>query len=90
MNDGLSNSIIAEYFLLTMYELDKGTSLEEIESLLEEYEERELYWECAGIYNALEYYKFNLSVDLANMLNKEKIKNNIKFTKDDTRNKKKG
>lgn len=88
MRDDLSSSKIAEYFALTTYELEKGTSVDEIKLILKQYEELEMYLECAGIYNALEVYKFNLSVDLAKIMSEDKIKNNIKFIKDDTKNKK--
>ena len=47
-----------------------------------------MFYECAGIHQALEVYKFNLSVDLAKMYGEDKIKNNIKFIKDDKENKK--
>jgi hypothetical protein len=88
MRDDLSSSKIAEYFALTTYELEKGTSVDEIKIILKQYEELEMYLECAGIYNALEVYKFNLSVDLAKIMSEDKIKNNIKFIKDDRKNKK--
>ena len=64
------------------------TSVDEIKLILKQYEELEMYLECAGIYNALEVYKFNLSVDLAKIMSEDKIKNNIKFIKDDKQNKK--
>lgn len=88
MRDDLSSSKIAEYFALTTYELEKGTSVDEIKIILKQYEELEMYLECAGIYNALEVYKFNLSVDLAKIMSEDKIKNDIKFIKDDRKNKK--
>ena len=88
MKDDLSSSKIAEYFALTTYELERGTSVGEILVILKEYEKREMFYECAGIHQALEVYKFNLSVDLAKMYGEDKIKNNIKFIKDDKENKK--
>jgi|TARA_R100001460_G_scaffold21717_4_gene44255 hypothetical protein len=88
MRDDLSSSKIAEYFALTTYELEKGTSVDEIKLILKQYEDLEMYLECAGIYNALEVYKFNLSVDLAKIISEDKIKNNIKFIEDDRKNKK--
>ena len=88
MKDGISDSKIAEYFALTTYELEKGTSVEEIEDILKEYEEREMYLECAGIHNALEVYKFTAAVDVARLVGQDKIKDNIKFIEDDRENKK--
>ena len=88
MKDGISDSKIAEYFALTTYELEKGTSVEEIEDILREYEEREMYLECAGIYNALEVYRFTATVDVARFVGQDKIKDNIKFIEDDRENKK--
>ena len=88
MKDGISDSKIAEYFALTTYELEKGVSVQEIEDILKEYEKREMYLECAGIYNALEVYKFTATVDIAKLVSRDKIKNNIKFIEDDRKNKK--
>ena len=88
MRDDLSSSKIAEYFALTTYELEKGTSVDEIKLILKQYEELEMYLECAGIYNALEVYKFTATVDIARFVSQDKIKDNIKFIEDDRENKK--
>ena len=73
---------------MTTYELERGTSVEEIKVILKKYEELEMYSECAGIYNALEVYQFSVSVELAKIIGENKIKNNIKFIEDDRKNKK--
>ena len=88
MRDDLSSSKIAEYFALTTYELEKGTSVDEIKIILKQYEELEMYLECAGIYNALDVYKFTATVDIARFVGQDKIKDNIKFIEDDRENKK--
>ena len=88
MKDGISDSKIAEYFALATYELEKGTSVQEIEDILTEYEEREMYLECAGIYNALEVYKFTATVEVAKFVSRDRIEDNIKFIENDKENKK--
>ena len=53
MSEGLSNKTINEYFMLTLYEIEQGTLYEDIEKMLKEYEDREMYLECAGINKAI-------------------------------------
>jgi len=79
MSEGLSNEIINDYFMLTLYEIEKGTLYSEIEMMLKEYEDREMYLECAGIKKAIEYSKFNSLVCITRELNQYKQLNRIKF-----------
>tara|TARA_R110000772_G_scaffold181601_1_gene292910 strand:+ start:1051 stop:1260 length:210 start_codon:yes stop_codon:yes gene_type:complete len=55
LNKGLKNKIIKEYYELTLYEFESGFSLQDIEIMLYEYEDKEMYLECAGIHLAIEY-----------------------------------
>tara|TARA_R110001592_G_scaffold18369_2_gene76349 strand:- start:641 stop:910 length:270 start_codon:yes stop_codon:yes gene_type:complete len=49
-----------EYFNLSMYDLEDGLSINDLRNLLKEYESQELYWECAGIQQAIEKMGFML------------------------------
>ncbi|QDP58859.1 MAG: hypothetical protein Unbinned5607contig1000_7 [Prokaryotic dsDNA virus sp.] len=55
---GLDNPIIYDHYLLTLYEIENGTHVSDITNMLKEYEEKELYYECAGIWRALDHYQF--------------------------------
>lgn len=87
MNEGLSNKTINEYFMLTLYELEQGTLYEDIEMMLREYEEKEMYLACAGIIKAIEYSKFNSLISITKTLNNHEQLNKIKFTQEDGNNK---
>jgi len=86
MNEGLSNKTINEYFMLTLYEIEQGTLYEDIEKMLKEYEEREMYLECAGINKAIEYSKFNSLVSITKQLNEYEQLNRIKIINEDENN----
>jgi hypothetical protein len=85
MSEGLSNKTINEYFMLTLYEIEQGTLYREIELMLKEYEEREMYLACAGIIKAIEYSKFNSLVSITRELYPEKQLNKIQFIQDEKR-----
>mgnify|MGYP003644445032 FL=1 len=75
---GLNNKTIYEYHQLTLYEFEKGISLEEIQFMLKEYENQELYLECAGIHAGLEWVKFALLVEIIKLLDYKDTKIKIK------------
>ena len=54
----LASKIIDEYYLLVIYEVENGESLTDISLMLKEYEEKEMYLECAGIYKAIDHITF--------------------------------
>lgn len=55
---GLKHPIVMDHFNLALYELENGTTLEEMQLMLMDYERKELYLECAGIYKALDFMNF--------------------------------
>lgn len=52
MND-LTNS----FYIATIHEIIVGTDIREIEGVLKDFEDEEMYYECAGIFKALELAK---------------------------------
>lgn len=49
--------IINEYFYLCIYELENGEiTIEEANAILKILEEKELYLECKGVYEAIQMY----------------------------------
>lgn len=73
MSEGLSNEIINDYFMLTLYEIEKGTLYSEIEMMLKEYEDREMYLECAGIKKAIDLSAFFTTNDLVRYMQNEQL-----------------
>ena len=78
MNKGFKNKIIQEYYDLTLYEIENGLTIEEVQIMLREYESNEMYLECAGILTAIEWVKFALLVSVIKIVEIKKIKINIK------------
>lgn len=78
MNKGFKNKIIKEYYDLTLYEIENGLTIEEVQIMLREYESNEMYLECAGILTAIEWVKFALLVSVIKIVEIKKIKINIK------------
>lgn len=78
MNKGLKNEIIREYYELTLYEFENGLSIEDIHFMLEEYSDKEMYLECAGIYTAIERIKFNILTHIIKIIDKTKTQIKIK------------
>ena len=69
MGKGLRNETILNYFNIVIYEFEKGMSIQDISILLKEYESKELYLECEGIKQALEYIKFALLTQIVKEYN---------------------
>lgn len=78
MNKGFKNKIIKEYYDLTLYEIENGLTIEEVQIMLSDYESKEMYLECAGILTAIEWVKFALLVSVIKIVEIKKIKLNIK------------
>jgi hypothetical protein len=68
------NDIATEHYNITLYEIEQGTSIEEIRFILKEYEAEELYEECQGIHLAVEIVSFNILTQLIKESKKQKIK----------------
>lgn len=68
------NDKATEHYNITLYEIEQGTTLNQIRNILKEYEAAELYEECQGIYLAIEIVSFNILIELAKQSKKQKIK----------------
>ena len=68
------NDKATEHYNITLYEIEQGTSLNQIRNILKEYEAAELYEECQGIYLAIEVISFNILTGLIKQSKKQKIK----------------
>jgi hypothetical protein len=68
------NDIATEHYNITLYEIEQGTSIEQIRNILKEYEAEELYEECQGIHLAIEIVSFNVLTELIKQSKKQKIK----------------
>ena len=88
MSKGLKNEIIREYHELTLYEFENGLSIEDIQFMLDEYQDKEMYLECAGINTAIEWIKFNILTNVIKII--DKTNTQIKITNYDNGNNKKG
>jgi len=68
------NDKATEHYNITLYEIEQGTSLNQIRNILKEYEAEELYEECQGIHLAIEIVSFNVLTELIKQNKKQKIK----------------
>lgn len=73
-----------EYFNLSMYDLEDGLSIDDLRNLLKEYENNEMYWECAGIQKAIDQMTFRILTLMSDKLSKQEIKLNYANTKEKT------
>ena len=68
------NDKATEHYNITLYEIEQGTTLNQIRNILKEYEAEELYEECQGIHLAVEIISFNVLTQLIKESKKHKIK----------------
>ena len=68
------NDKATEHYTITLYEIEQGTTIEELRNILKEYEAAELYEECQGIHLAMEIVLFNVLTELIKQSKKQKIK----------------
>ncbi len=73
-----------EYFNLSMYDLEDGLSIDDLRNLLQEYENNEMYWECAGIQKAIDQMTFRILTLMSDKLSKQEIKLNYANTEEKT------
>jgi len=73
MKPSKGKEIKEEYFNLSMYDLEDGMSVNDLRNLLKEYEAKEMYWECAGIQEAIEQIGFMMLTLMSKKLNKKEI-----------------
>jgi hypothetical protein len=63
--------IVYSYYLLCLYSIAQGESIEELEYLFSDFEEEELYEQCDGVRRAIEFAKTNTLEGILLELNKE-------------------
>ena len=68
------NDKATDHYNITLYEIEQGTTLNQIRNILKEYEAEELYEECQGIHLAVEIISFNVLTQLIKESKKHKIK----------------
>jgi len=66
----IKNKTIREFYNLAVYDYEKGTDIKELKIILFDYEEKEMYLECAGIHLAIEYIEFLITIELIKYINK--------------------
>jgi hypothetical protein len=72
------NDKATDHYNITLHEIEQGTSIQELRSILQSYQDAELYEECQGIYLAIEIVSFNVLTQLIKESKKQKLK--IKWT----------
>lgn len=68
------NDKATDHYNITLYEIEQGTTIDELRFILKEYEAAELYEECQGIHLAIEIVLFNILTELTKQSKKQKIK----------------
>lgn len=66
----IKNKTIREFYNLALYEYEKGTSVKELKLILKEYENKQMYLECAGVNLAIEYIEFIMTIEVIKYTNK--------------------
>lgn len=65
----IPNETIREFYNLAIYEYENGTELDELKIILYDYEDKEMYLECAGVKLAIEYIEFIMIIELIKYIN---------------------
>ncbi len=58
------NDKATDHYNITLYEIEQGTSIQELRNILQSYQDAELYEECQGIHLAIEIVAFNVLTQL--------------------------
>lgn len=74
------NDKALDHYNITLYEIEQGTSIDELRNILQEYENAELFEECQGIHLAIEIVSFNVLTQLIQE-NKQYKKVKIRWTR---------
>ena len=61
--------LVKEFYNLALYEYEKGTDLEELKIILNDYEDKEMYLQCAGINLAIQYIEFLIYLEIIIYIN---------------------
>jgi hypothetical protein len=68
------NDKATDHYNITLHEIEQGTSIQELRSILQSYQDAELYEECQGIHLAIEIVAFNVLTQLIKESKKQKLK----------------
>ncbi len=61
--------LVKEFYNLALYDYEKGTDLEELKIILNDYEDKEMYLQCAGINLAIQYIEFLTYLEIIKHIN---------------------
>ena len=61
--------LVKEFYNLALYDYEKGTDLEELKIILNDYEDKEMYLQCAGINLAIQYIEFLIYLEIIIYIN---------------------
>ena len=62
--------LVKEFYNLALYDYEKGTDLEELKIILNDYEDKQMYLQCAGINLAIQYIEFLIYLEIIKHINK--------------------
>jgi len=71
MYSGEQQDIVYCYYLLALYSISQGETLDELEYIISEFEDEDLYEQCDGIRQAINFAKNNTMQNVLLELNKE-------------------
>ncbi len=74
-------SVADEYYYMTLYDLANDADIRDILMALKDYESKEMYEECAGMYRAIKTYKF--VSDFYKITERRNLTDKIEFISDD-------
>lgn len=61
--------LVKEFYNLALYDYEKGTDLEELKIILNDYKNKEMYLQCAGINLAIQYIEFLIYLEIIIYIN---------------------
>lgn len=61
--------LVKEFYNLALYDYEKGTDLEELKTILNDYKNKEMYLQCAGINLAIQYIEFLIYLEIIIYIN---------------------
>ena len=61
--------LVKEFYNLALYDYEKGTDLEELKIILNDYKDKEMYLQCAGINLAIQYIEFLIYLEIIIYIN---------------------
>lgn len=70
MYNDSQQDIVYSYYLLTLYSISQGETIEELEEVVLGFEQDDLYEQCDGMRQAIEFAKTNTIQEVLSELNK--------------------